>query len=101
MIDRESLFDEFLKQKCYKINLRLYKLPQMRKFVTYTYKANTYTLYKKVILPLFDSRSADSLSKEAQCIIVGDTFHERLFFFLNSLFRLHIQYVLPAVRNLL
>ena len=50
-IDRELIFDEFFKQKCNKINLKLYHLLNMRKFIT-SHIATT--LYKQAILPLFD-----------------------------------------------
>ena len=51
IIDNELLLTEFLKQKCNKINQRLYQFAKMRKFLT-SHLANT--LYKQVILPLFD-----------------------------------------------
>ena len=51
LIDNEMIFDQFLKQKCGKINQRLYQLAKMRKFITSSI-ANK--LYKQVILPLFD-----------------------------------------------
>ena len=51
VIDKELIFDEFLKQKCKKINLKLYHLLKMRKFITSNIAT---TLYKQAILPLFD-----------------------------------------------
>ena len=48
-IDRELVFDEFLKQKCNKIKLKLYQLAEMRK----TARIAT-SIYNRAILPLFD-----------------------------------------------
>ena len=51
IIDDNLTFDEFLKQKCNKINQRLYQLIKVRKFVILNIANN---LYKQAILPLCD-----------------------------------------------
>ena len=51
----------FLKEKCKKINLRLYKLGKLRKYITCDL-ANT--VYKQTIIPLFDY--ADFLIESGQ-----------------------------------
>ena len=51
IIDNALTFNEFLKGKCDKINLRLYQLIKMRKYITSDIAC---TIYKQVILPLMD-----------------------------------------------
>ena len=51
VIDNNLTFREFLKGKCDKINLCLYQLIKMRKYVTL---AIARTIYTQVIIPLMD-----------------------------------------------
>ena len=51
VIDNLLIFDDFLSQKCNKINMRLYQLMKMRKFITSKIAC---TMYKQVILPILD-----------------------------------------------
>ena len=51
VIDSKILFDKFLKDKCDKINLRLYQLGRMRKYIT---SAVANIIYKQAIVPLYD-----------------------------------------------
>ena len=50
-VDRFLTFNEFLKEKCDKINVRLYQLVKMRKFITSNIAC---TIYKQVIIPQLD-----------------------------------------------
>ena len=61
IIDNNLVFDGFLKEKCKKINLRLYQLGKLRKYITCDL-ANT--VYKQTIIPLFDY--ADFLIESGQ-----------------------------------
>ena len=51
IIDNKLTFNNFLKVKCDKINIRLYQLIKMRKFITSKIAC---TIYKQVIVPLLD-----------------------------------------------
>ena len=51
IIDNALTFNEFLKEKCDKINMRLYQLIKMRKYITSQIAC---TIYKQVITPLLD-----------------------------------------------
>ena len=51
VIDDMLNFNEFLKEKCDKINIRLYQLIKMRKFITADIAS---IIYKQVIVPLLD-----------------------------------------------
>ena len=51
IIDNKLTFNDFLKVKCDKINIRLYQLIKMRKFITSKIAC---TIYKQVIVPLLD-----------------------------------------------
>ena len=51
IIDNSLTFSDFLKEKCDKINIRLYQLIKMRKFITSHIAC---TIYKQVIVPLLD-----------------------------------------------
>ena len=51
IIDNNLVFDGFLKEKCKNINLRLYQLGKLHKYITCDL-ANT--VYKQTIIPLFD-----------------------------------------------
>ena len=51
LIDDKLTFNAFLKEKCRKINLRVYQLGKMRKYID-SGVANT--IYKQAIVPLFD-----------------------------------------------
>ena len=61
IIDNKLLFDRFLKEKCRKINVRLYQLGKLRKFITHD---TTNIVYKQTIVPLFDY--ADFLTESGQ-----------------------------------
>ena len=51
IIDDKLVFDKFLKVKCNKINLRLYQLGKMRKYITSSI-ANI--IYKQAVISLYD-----------------------------------------------
>ena len=61
IINNNLVFDGFLKDKCKKINLRLYQLGKLCKYITCDL-ANT--VYKQTIIPLFDY--ADFLIESGQ-----------------------------------
>ena len=51
IIDENLTFESFVKEKCNKVNLRVYQLGKMRKFIS-SHIATT--IYKQAIIPLFD-----------------------------------------------
>ena len=51
ILDDVLLFERFMKEKCRKINLRIYQLGKMRKYID-SYMSNI--IYKQTIVPLFD-----------------------------------------------
>ena len=61
IIDNTLVFDGFLREKCKRINLRLYQLGKLRKYITCDL-ANT--VYKQTIIPIFDY--ADFLIESGQ-----------------------------------
>ena len=61
IIDNKLLFDRFLKEKCNKINVRLYQLGKLRKYIR---RDSANTVYKQTIVPLFDY--ADFLIESGQ-----------------------------------
>ena len=67
-------FEEFLKSKCDKINLRLYQLSKMRKYITSNIAC---TLYKQAILPVFDYADFQIDSGPGYYIRKMDTLHEK------------------------
>ena len=73
-IDRELVFDDFFKQKCNKINLKLYQLAKMQKFIMARIAT---TIYKQAILPVFDY--ADFLVDSSTYYYIGklDKLHEK------------------------
>ena len=51
ILDDTLIFEKFLKDKCKKINIRIYQLGKMRKYID-NWMANI--IYKQTIIPLFD-----------------------------------------------
>ena len=51
IIDNKLIFNQFIKEKCNQINVRLYQLGKLRKYVGHDV-ANI--MYKQTIVPLFD-----------------------------------------------
>ena len=73
-IDTKLKFDGFLKAKCNKINIRLYQLGKLRKYITNNI-ANL--IYKQTIIPLFDY--ADFLIESGRNVLIErlDTLHSK------------------------
>ena len=74
IIDNMLTFNDFLKEKCDKINIRLYQLIKMRKYITSKIAC---TIYKQVIVPLLDY--ADFLIDSGPAYYVRriDNLHEK------------------------
>ena len=51
LLDDRLNFDAFLKEKCKKINMRVYQLGKMRKYID---SGIANTVYKQTVIPLFD-----------------------------------------------
>ena len=51
MLDNKLSFEKFMKEKCRKINLRIYQLGKMRKYID---KNVSNIIHKQTIVPLFD-----------------------------------------------
>ena len=51
IIDDKLVFDKFLKDKCNKINIRLYQLCKMQKYIT---RSIPNIIYKQAIISLYD-----------------------------------------------
>ena len=79
-LDIRLKFDGFLKEKCNKINIRLYQLGKMRKYLTNNI-ANL--IYKQTIVPLFDY--ADFLIEGGQNVLIErlDALHSKALYIVD------------------
>ena len=74
IIDNNLTFNDFLKEKCDKINIRLYQLIKMRKHITSNIAC---MIYKQVIVPLLDNADFIIDSGPAYLIQRLENLHEK------------------------